>query len=329
MFFDALSWSALALLIVCSTILLSSVETTASNLVLVDQIKSFSFMSDRSSPSHNPYREFNSFVNGLVVPTYVSVYIKSVFNEEASYFTLCYLRDLVAGTLVYWITAGLWHVAIYHVFVDKIFTRKKRPLPTSATILDQMLLSQMSMFIYAGLPVISEWLIENKLTKVYFYVDEVGGWAFYGVYFVLYIALVEFGIYWMHRTLHENKFLFKYVHKLHHKYSSPLTLTPWASIAFNPLDGILQASPYVFFLFFVPVHYFTHVFMLFFSGVWATNIHDAVSGDSEPIMGAKYHTIHHTHYHYNYGQFFTFWDSYYGTLKLPSAASDPVDKTKK
>jgi hypothetical protein len=39
-----------------------------------------------------------------------------------------------------------------------------------------------------------------------------------------------------------------------------------------------QACPYVIFLFVVPVHYFTHVFLLFFSGVWATNIHDALVG---------------------------------------------------
>ena len=25
-------------------------------------------------------------------------------------------------------------------------------------------------------------------------------------------------------------------------------------------------------------------------------------GDTEPILGSKYHTLHHTHYHYNYGQ---------------------------
>ena len=55
-------------------------------------------------------------------------------------------------------------------------------------------------------------------------------------------------------------------------------------------------------LFFVPMHYFTHMFLLLFSGVWATNIHDSVFFDSEPILGAKYHTLHHTHYHYNYGQ---------------------------
>jgi hypothetical protein len=44
----------------------------------------------------------------------------------------------------------------------------------------------------------------------------------------------------MHRTLHENKYLYKYVHALHHKYNKPSTLSPWASVAFNPIDGILQ-----------------------------------------------------------------------------------------
>lgn len=80
----------------------------------------------------------------------------------------------------------------------------------------------------------------------------------------------------MHRKLHTNKFLYKYIHGLHHKYNKHETLTPWASIAFNPIDGMLQASPYVVGLFFIPVHYYTHVFLLFFSGVWATCIHDSV-----------------------------------------------------
>lgn len=175
-----------------------------------------------------------------------------------------------------------------------------------------------SLFIYIRYPTCSlKFIIESKFTKVYFYIDEVGGWEFYVAYFLVYLALVELGVYWMHRTLHTNKFLYKNVHGLHHKYNQAVTLTPWASIAFNPLDGILQASPYVVFLFFVPVHYFTHVFMLFFSGVWATNIHDAVWGNYEPIMGAKYHTVHHTHFHYNFGQFFVVCDKVFGTFREP------------
>ena len=34
-------------------------------------------------------------------------------------------------------------------------------------------------------------------------------------------------------------------------------------------------------------------------------------------MGSKYHLLHHTHYHYNYGQFFIFCDYFWGTLRLP------------
>lgn len=270
---------------------------------------------------YNPYREFNAWVNdvffGYTGLTSVSRMSYETFGEVRGYYLSCYLRDFLLGSLVYWLTAAIWHVVIYRILGDKLFTSKKREFPSTETITDQMRLAQSSLVLYAALPVLSEYFIENKFTRTYFYVEEVGGWGLYSLYLALYIVLVEIGIYWVHRTLHTNKFLYKYVHGLHHKYNKAATLTPWTSLAFNPLDGVLQACPYVIFLFVVPVHYFTHVFLLFFSGVWATNIHDAMWGDTEPIMGSKYHTVHHTHYHYNFGQFFTFCDSFWGTLKVP------------
>jgi lathosterol oxidase len=75
------------------------------------------------------------------------------------------------------------------------------------------------------------------------------------------------------------------------------------------------------------VHYLTHICLLFFSGMWATFIHDAMWADVEPIMGNKYHTMHHTHYHYNFGQFFTFCDAYWGTLRVPTK-KEVTDKKK-
>lgn len=50
-------------------------------------------------------------------------------------------------------------------------------------------------------------------------------------------------------------------------------MSPYASIAFHPLDGIMQASPYVIMLFVVPMHFLTSLVMLFFTGIWAMNIH--------------------------------------------------------
>jgi len=275
----------------------------------------------KNNGQYNPYKEFNEFVNSLFFNAFgmndLSDWALAKFGAENGYYVQCYMRDLVAGTIVYWVTAGVWHFVIYHVMVHELFTSQGRSVPTWDTFLDQMCLAQASLFMYAGLPILSEYIIENNYTKVYFYIDEVGGWPWYFAYLALYLLFVEYGIYWMHRTLHTNKFLYKYVHGLHHKYNKALTLTPWASIAFNPIDGLLQASPYVVGLFILPVHYFTHVILLFFSGVWATNIHDAVWADYEPIMGAKYHTVHHTHYHYNFGQFFTLMDWLHGTLRVP------------
>jgi len=271
--------------------------------------------------THNPYRDFNQMINGIFFKysnlEILSDLILEKCGPEAGYYLQSYVRDLFFGTMVYWVTAGVWHYFIYNLYGDKLFVSKGRPFPARETIIDQMQLAQFSLFVYAALPILSEYLIESKWTKTYYYIDQVGGWGMYAAYFVLYLTLVEIGIYWMHRTLHTNKFLYKYIHALHHKYNSQITMTPWASIAFNPLDGILQASPYVVCLFIVPMHYFTHVFLLFFSGIWATNIHDAVWGDSEPIMGAKYHLIHHTHYHYNFGQFFIFCDYIFGSYKAP------------
>lgn len=91
-------------------------------------------------------------------------------------------------------------------------------------------------------------------------------------------------------------------------------MSPFAGLAFHPLDGImqvctgwhsiqqhllqgpehaarisqmkhftttlpdpgLQALPYSWTLFYVPMHFLTHEMLLFFTSIWTTNIHDNV-----------------------------------------------------
>jgi lathosterol oxidase len=225
----------------------------------------------------NPYRVFNRWINSfLFSDQFVEKIEKLVESEDIGYYLVCYFRDWIAGTAVYWVTGSVWHFYIYSVYGYEIFTEKGRPFPSWDTLKDQMIMAQWAIFIYAALPVLSEFIIESGYTKTYFYISDVGGWQNYFMYLFAYVCCFEMGIYWMHRKLHTVKFLYKWLHSTHHKYNKAETMTPWCSIAFNPFDGILQAAPYLLFLPVIPVHYFTHIFLLFFSGVWATNIHDSV-----------------------------------------------------
>ena len=70
----------------------------------------------------------------------------------------------------------------------------------------------------------------------------------------------------------------RYLHNIHHKYNKEHTLSPFAGLAFHPLDGCLQAAPYVAALFVVPAHALTFALLLFATGVWTTNIHDCIDG---------------------------------------------------
>lgn len=256
----------------------------------------------------NPFVNLNAYINSFLFPERFASHLVDNYGPHWAHLVLCYLRNLASGVVIYYGTAGAFHYINYVVDKEGLFRTGKRRRPTWETISEQIWLAQRSMFCYVALPVFSDWLIEEGYTFCYYSMDEIGGFTSYLLLTVIYFCLVEIGIYWMHRTLHTNKWLYKHIHARHHDYKTPETLTPWASIAFHPLDGILQASPYVFFLMFVPCHYITHLCMVFATAIWATYIHDTMDGDVEPIMSNKYHTVHHTHYMYNFGQVFIFAD---------------------
>ena len=218
------------------------------------------------APLGNPCRNFNAWVNSFFFGNnFVSPMIQTV-GIEWTHYILCYLRNFIGAMLVYYGTGAIFHYFCYvHPMSKEIF--KDRVRPSSETIWHQIKLSQRSMFCYVLLPAIDEFLIESGLTRTYYTIEEIGGWPKHIATMIIYFAFVEIGIYWMHRTLHTNKWLYKNVHMCHHQYKKAETLTPWASIAFNPIDGMLQASPYVGALFLVPCHYLTHFGLLFFTAV--------------------------------------------------------------
>lgn len=91
----------------------------------------------------------------------------------------------------------------------------------------QIFVTMKAMPWYTALPSLSEHMVENGWTKCFSRISDVG-WLAYLVYLVTYLVIVEFGIYWMHRELHDIKPLYKYLHATHHVYNKQNTLSPFA-----------------------------------------------------------------------------------------------------
>lgn len=216
--------------------------------------------------------------------------------------------------IVYFLTGGMWAYYVYICWGDKFFVPGNMPAPKD--MFEQIKVSMLSMPLYSMLPAVAEFCVEQGWTRTYSRISDVGvGW--YLAYFVLYMTCVEYFVYWMHRGLHDVKIGYKVLHYIHHKYNKEHTLSPFAGLAFHPLDGILQAIPYCWLLFFVPMHFLTFELLLFATGVWTTNIHDCIHAKIAPVMGAGYHTLHHTVYNKNYGHYFTYMDKLHNTLLTP------------
>ncbi|XP_010558565.1 PREDICTED: delta(7)-sterol-C5(6)-desaturase 1 [Tarenaya hassleriana] len=246
--------------------------------------------------------------------------------DPLPHFLQTWLRNYLAGTLLYLISGLIWCFYIYYL-KHNVYVPKDA-IPTRKAMLLQIYVAMKAMPWYTLLPTVSEHMIERGWTRCFSEIDDYG-WTLYLVYLAFYLVIVEFGIYWVHRELHDIKPLYKYLHATHHIYNKQNTLSPFAGLAFHPLDGILQAVPHVIALFIVPIHFTTHLALLFMEAVWTANIHDCIHGNIWPVMGAGYHTIHHTTYKHNYGHYTIWMDWMFGSLRDPIEEEDSSSSSKK
>jgi lathosterol oxidase len=253
--------------------------------------------------------EENQWKNNMVM----WIFPQSI-REQIPHAVQTWIRNLVMVNAVYFGVGLAWCYYVYFCYGDVLFA--PGTIPGFSDVAEQIRVSSLAMPLYSILPTMIEMAAEKGLTMAYPRIENVG-LPMYVIYFFLYMTSVEFGVYWMHRGLHEIKWAYKYLHYDHHKYNKEHTLSPFAGLAFHPIDGILQAIPYGWTMFYCPMHFLTHELLLFMTGVWTANIHDNIHGKVWPILGARYHTIHHTTYKTNYGHYFIFMDKIFGTLETP------------
>lgn len=111
-------------------------------------------------------------------------------------------------------------------------------IPSNKAMRLQICVAMKAMPWYSALPTVSEYMVENGWAKCFARVSDVG-WPAYLLYLAIYLVFVEFGIYWMHRELHDIKPLYKYLHATHHIYNKQNTLSPFAGKLSNYSNFIL------------------------------------------------------------------------------------------
>ncbi|OCF34918.1 lathosterol oxidase [Kwoniella heveanensis BCC8398] len=160
-------------------------------------------------------------------------------------------------------------------------------------------------------------------SKLYDNIDE-HGWPYLIASLFMFLFFTDFAIYWVHRLEH-HPLIYKHVHKPHHKWIVP---TPYAALAFHPVDGYAQSLPYHIFPFLFPLHKFAYLGLFVFVQFWTILIHDGdmISGHllERYINSPAHHTLHHLYFTVNYGQYFTWADSYYDSYRAPEDHLDPI-----
>ena len=114
-----------------------------------------------------------------------------------------------------------------HFIVVTLKSSVADAIPSCKAMLLQIYVSMKALPWYALLPTITEYVTETGWTRCFPRVNHVG-WLRYLVYVALYLIIVEFGIYWMHKWLHDIKLLYKHLHAIHHIYNKQNTLSPFA-----------------------------------------------------------------------------------------------------
>lgn len=240
-------------------------------------------------------------------------YAKTAPTWDREYWLRQYLTISVVwwlgGTISYFLISGL----SYHYLFDKASRKDKRFLKEQEK--KEITLSCISIPIMA-VPSSFIFLAEVKgYSLLYEGVNGVSGWLYLLATIPVYLFFTDMMIYWIHRWIH-HPVLYPYIHKPHHRWIVP---TPFASYAFHPLDGFLQSLPYHIFTFCVPLHKFLYLGLFIFVCMWTVSIHDGKGFYMGTIInGSDHHTIHHSDFYYNYGQYFTLWDKIGGTHRDPN-----------
>jgi sterol desaturase/sphingolipid hydroxylase (fatty acid hydroxylase superfamily) len=239
-------------------------------------------------------------------------YIQQPYLNYFTTFTIAFI-------FTYILLAVVGFIVLYKFTPSFLKNKKIQQVPPQrSAIQSDIIWSITSMVIWIGVTYILFLLISRDLTKVYLNISQYGliYWTFTGV---LFIIIHDTYYYWVHRFMHLNRFMFKYVHSHHHTSRTP---TPLSMFAFGPIEALLLGGYFILMTMFIPVHIYIIVLVFAFNSlanfighsgyeITKSNNH---TGWKKYILNSIHHDDHHKYAYMNYGIYFTFWDTCMNTM---------------
>jgi lathosterol oxidase len=156
-------------------------------------------------------------------------------------------------------------------------------------------------------------------TMVYKNIHE-HSWTYFFGSVALTLLVHDTYFYWTHRLMHHPR-LFRYFHRVHHLSTNP---SPWAAMAFHPLEAVVEFGIIAIVPFMFPIHPLAIALFLLIMMIY--NVYGHLGYEIYPkgfsmsrvgrwINTSVNHNLHHEHFTGNYGLYFLWWDRWMGTLR--------------
>jgi lathosterol oxidase len=223
--------------------------------------------------------------------------------------------SMFAGVAILWLVGGYYHLRYYRARRSEPERWKCQPqrFLTPALARHAMILSTANLAMAGVISGSVIYAVTRGLkTPVYVRVADYG-WAYTLASTVLLFVIVDGLAYYAHRALH-SKFMFRYVHRWHHRYLAP---TPFVVTAMHPIEMVIFQLVTFAPLFLIPFHAVSIAAVLVYILVFNIIDHSGVKLESRwPWQGpSTFHDDHHAHFHCNFGQHLMLWDRLHGTLR--------------
>ena len=159
----------------------------------------------------------------------------------------------------------------------------------------------------------------KQYTQLYTPIAEYGI-VYFIVSIIILLVLHDTYFYWTHRAMHHPS-VFKWAHLTHHRSTNP---SPWAAMAFHPVEAIVEALYVTLVSLIIPVH--PLAIFIFLLIMMTYNVYGHLGYELYPkgfstskvgkwINTSVNHNQHHQYFKGNYGLYFLWWDRWMGTLR--------------